>query len=108
MIQKMTFDQDAIYAALFRLGEVLRALGGGARGSCEGETLTDPARYSGTLADVLQHAKDEHDEAALRMAFTLSDSLRRTGNLNAIGRVEYERLDEHRHAIEVVPAGEQN
>jgi hypothetical protein len=84
MIQSRTFDPPMISAALDRLIEVWG-------------DVPDM-----TLADVLRHAKDESDEAALRMIFTLSKELTRTGDpASAVARVHYKRLDAHRHSITI-------
>ena len=54
------------------------------------------------MGDILKAARSADEDAAMRMAFSLGLELRKLGRpLTAVQSVEYERLDEHRHAIDI-------
>jgi hypothetical protein len=55
-----------------------------------------------TMGEALAAAKNPYEDASLRMAFSLGLNLKKQGKtLAAVESVDFERLDEHRHAIEI-------
>jgi hypothetical protein len=76
------FDKAEISAAMARLGTLIGA--------------------GKMMGDILKAARSANEDASMRMAFSLGLELRKLGRpLGAVQSVDYERLDEHRHAIDI-------
>jgi hypothetical protein len=77
-----TFDRAEIIAAMARL-----------------RTLIGAGKMMG---DILKAARSANDDASMRMAFSLGLELRKLGRpISAVQSVDYDRIDEHRHAIDI-------
>lgn len=78
---------------VFKHGEILRALG-------KLKPLFEASPEGLTLADVIRHAKTPEEEALFRTAFTMAEEHQKRF-VAGFREVIYERLDEHRHQIEI-------